>query len=382
MPRPTTPNLGLLKGLPSDPAFASGVDEHFGPISDANLDKIDAAIAAGGSGPAPSGSHTIYVDGSRTDQYTPNGSVNQPFLTIQKAINQITANGDCTTTTPYLLVVAPGSYPENLDFSCPGTASVNIYLTGQTSMGPTTCDAVFLGTAGTTTVTMAANANRVTFMGFRTMGNIVGNGSVGLGFMGCYLGNGTSITMNGGGSLLFYDSAIWSSAISILGGNCIIDHSDIKTGVTWTFASGTSLSLYQGSSFLGPVTIPSGVSVSFNSARVQASSDITVASGGTLNFYNSQSLSNLICNGTANLQDATFASISGTGIINGQGITAGGGLLMGAAAPTVAAGQIGLGNGKSTTASAGTGQAPPTTVDSYLIINDGGVMKKIALFAN
>jgi len=46
MPRPTTPYLGLKKSIPSDPAFASGLTEHFGPISDANLDKIDEAFGA------------------------------------------------------------------------------------------------------------------------------------------------------------------------------------------------------------------------------------------------------------------------------------------------------------------------------------------------
>jgi hypothetical protein len=49
MPRQTTPNIGLIKSSPSDPAFWSGLAEHSGPIGDANLDTIDAAFGALGS---------------------------------------------------------------------------------------------------------------------------------------------------------------------------------------------------------------------------------------------------------------------------------------------------------------------------------------------
>ena len=50
MPRETTPNLGLSKSLPSDPQVISGVAEHWGPIMDSNLEKIDAALAPSGGG--------------------------------------------------------------------------------------------------------------------------------------------------------------------------------------------------------------------------------------------------------------------------------------------------------------------------------------------
>jgi hypothetical protein len=50
MSRPTTANYGLKKSLPSDPENECGVAEHWGPLTDGNLDAIDAAIAAAATG--------------------------------------------------------------------------------------------------------------------------------------------------------------------------------------------------------------------------------------------------------------------------------------------------------------------------------------------
>lgn len=63
MSRPITTTVGLKKSLPTDPERVSGVDEHSGPIMDANLDAIDAAIAALQSalGGAGSGAYTVNV---------------------------------------------------------------------------------------------------------------------------------------------------------------------------------------------------------------------------------------------------------------------------------------------------------------------------------
>jgi hypothetical protein len=325
------------------------------------------------------------VDGGRTDQYTPNGSVNQPFKTIQAAINQITANGDNAVSNAYVIVVSPGTYPENLDFSCPGTASVNIFVTADVASGATSSTPIYLGTAGQTAITMAANANRITFMGFHINGDVVGNGSVNLVFDSCYMGNGTAVTFNGAGSLVYYDCQIWTSTISLLAGLCLVVHSDFKTAITWTLASGTSLSLYAGSTFIGPITVPNGVTMSLGSGSrtYDSSSIITVASGGTLRALNIASLANLIvqAGGTALIVDSSFLSVSNSGTINATETAVEGGVILCAAAPTVSANQIGLGGTTATTASAGAGAAPPATVDGYLIVNVGGVNKKIPYYA-
>jgi hypothetical protein len=51
-----------------------------------------------------------------------------------------------------------------------------------------------------------------------------------------------------------------------------------------------------------------------------------------------------------------------------------------AAAPTVAAGQVGIGNGTATSATTGANGAVPAQVDGYLIINVAGTNKKVPYF--
>jgi len=58
--------------------------------------------------------YTLYVDKSRTDDYTQNGSETYPFKTIQAAIQNIIDRGDNSQTKPYLIQIAPGVYAENL----------------------------------------------------------------------------------------------------------------------------------------------------------------------------------------------------------------------------------------------------------------------------
>lgn len=52
-----------------------------------------------------------------------------------------------------------------------------------------------------------------------------------------------------------------------------------------------------------------------------------------------------------------------------------------AAAPTVAASQVGLGSTTAATATAGAGGALPATVQAYLIINVAGTQFKVPYFA-
>jgi hypothetical protein len=54
----------------------------------------------------PQSGGTFYVDVGRTDYYTPTGTINAPFKTIQSALNAATAN---TTIN-----IAPGTYSENI----------------------------------------------------------------------------------------------------------------------------------------------------------------------------------------------------------------------------------------------------------------------------
>lgn len=102
----------------------------------ANFKTIDAAIGAPngiasldstGKVPAaqlpsigftPPAVKAIFVDNTRTDSYTPDGSILKPFKTIMAAVNQIAANGD-NATVAYSVELAPSTYPETIDLSNP-----------------------------------------------------------------------------------------------------------------------------------------------------------------------------------------------------------------------------------------------------------------------
>ena len=55
----------------------------------------------------------VYVDGSRVDVYTEDGTVTKPFKTVQAAIDDVT---DADSTKPYVVHINPGIYEEDLVF--------------------------------------------------------------------------------------------------------------------------------------------------------------------------------------------------------------------------------------------------------------------------
>jgi uncharacterized membrane protein YeaQ/YmgE (transglycosylase-associated protein family) len=107
------------------------------------------------------------------------------------------------------------------------------------------------------------------------------------------------------------------------------------------------------------------------SRTYDSTSNITVASGGTFRALNIASLGSLTvqAGGTALVVDSSFTTVSNSGTITATETNVSGGVTLCAAAPTVGAGQIGLGGTTDVAASAGAGAAPPATVDGYLVIN-------------
>jgi hypothetical protein len=72
----------------------------------------------------------VYVNKNRVDAYTADGSFTRPYLTIQAAINKVIANGDNTTTYPYVIdIVGGGTYTENLTLN--STALQFLYIDGR-----------------------------------------------------------------------------------------------------------------------------------------------------------------------------------------------------------------------------------------------------------
>ena len=76
----------------------------------------------------PVGSKGLFVDNHRTDSFVPDGSFDRPFATIMAAVNQVATNGDNSASVPYVIYIAPGTYPETIDLS--NTAVTNIIFQG------------------------------------------------------------------------------------------------------------------------------------------------------------------------------------------------------------------------------------------------------------
>lgn len=87
-------------------------------------------FANGGSGVAISGvTNVYYVDGNRTDTYTPDGSIDRPYKTIkacQDVINVLTADlvdSDAHyDTAKYIVNIAPATYSDNITINSTGQA--------------------------------------------------------------------------------------------------------------------------------------------------------------------------------------------------------------------------------------------------------------------
>jgi hypothetical protein len=90
----------------------------------------DLAVADGGTGVSVSGvNKTFYVDGSRSDTYTADGSMSRPYKTIaacQDAINVITAGlvGSEANyeTAKFAVKIAPGKYTDAITINTTGQA--------------------------------------------------------------------------------------------------------------------------------------------------------------------------------------------------------------------------------------------------------------------
>lgn len=74
----------------------------------------------------------LYVDGTRTDSYTANGSLEAPFKTIMAAANQVITNAD-NSTYLYLIDVQPAVYAETINLS--NTALVQLMFEGHGGQG-------------------------------------------------------------------------------------------------------------------------------------------------------------------------------------------------------------------------------------------------------
>ena len=410
MPRPTTPYLGLKKSVPNDPCYSSGLAETWGPVMDENLDAIDTALSALSPVPPISvGINVVYVDGGRSDTYNQDGSSLFPYKTIQQAVNLIAQDGNNSIEHIYRIIVGPAVYPETIELSDPRLVCLVFTGWGATVGGPgfsgpvlsiqdndNLSDVMFIQmnfrTGGTSFLSIGSKTNNTGLASgqFNSYGiafydcSFNGGGAASIGQCANFLLDRCSFPattpaftftnvnvalvresqMSQGASIALVTDTTQPVPNGFSGTTQLsMRHCTIKATVTIDARS--QFVLADGARQIGAVTV-NGLFRNFNSS---VTAPITVNSGGT---YRAEA---------GGVHNSTL-TVNPGGTVQAQGVYIAGGVTLGAAAPPAQAGQVGFGAAKATTASAGTGQAPPATVDSYLIINDGGVIKKIALFAN
>jgi hypothetical protein len=366
----TTPNLGL---------DTTGNN----PTDAQNFFTIDSAIPSA----ALNGSKLYYVDGNRTDTYTANGSIALPFKTIMAAVSQIIANGDNTATVPYAVRINPGTYAENVNVSDPACQKIAFISTAGSSDRDSQTEAQVLITgSGGAVFTCSGNANMssILFSGIRFLdpgGTFTFNANATVTMVGCYMKNSINVSITTGtwdcmacslwtGTITLANSAIFETFYSELRGS----------GNVLTASSGCIIQHEQGSIQESSITIPSGVTLNmFGGSRTSSTATVTIQSGATLQGRNAQfGVLTVNGGGTANLYDCVvFGTITGTLAPQGTGIVSK--VILGAAAPTVAAGQVGLGATTATTATGGA-QTLPGNPAGFLIINVAGTVQKIPYY--
>jgi hypothetical protein len=118
----------------------------------------------------PPASVDVYIDGNRTDIYTPDGTINKPFKTVSAALAM-------APTVPVAIHLSPGNYSESSSLSFPAVQVV-IYGNGATLTIPTvTINAPYV-IYNLNTIGNVIYAYTGTTRSLRIGGSLVGNVSV------------------------------------------------------------------------------------------------------------------------------------------------------------------------------------------------------------
>jgi hypothetical protein len=99
-----TTNLNLEK-----PAFRDYVDAWHN-VMNANFDKIDESV----SRLTDTISRHLFVDSTRTDIFTPNGTRAKPYKLVQEAVNYVEANLNPDITNPVTILIMPCDHIESI----------------------------------------------------------------------------------------------------------------------------------------------------------------------------------------------------------------------------------------------------------------------------
>lgn len=293
--------------------------------------------------------HQLYVDGSRTDTYTANGTSAKPFLTITAAINQIIANGDNEDNSngAYAILISPHAYNENIVLNDP--ALVNLIFKGldqrtqrQTLIGMGEASGYAFDSSSNNTNLRTLTVTNLSFFGnVRLKGdvnntNFISNGAI---FLGCEFttqDNGLEITNAGAASFQNCSfTQAGSGSTTVTNSEFIIfanSTGNVHQTITLVTDGGNSPNNWSGETF---VCLHNQVSIS--SAVVGAGSFLMLRAGTRLGFpgssldisglvqaYDSFIRSNITVNvgGELNLRGTQYSStatVTNNGTITNDG---------------------------------------------------------------
>jgi hypothetical protein len=195
----TTNCLGLVL-----PKYGINVETGIAPdgitnAAEYNLRLIDEAIeelqASSGTPPARIGpGRTLFVDGTRTDAYTEDGTFQRPFKTVMAAVNQVVANGDNSLAKPYdIVIVSPSTFAETIDLGNAAIVSLNINAYDGAVINPASGNA--LQSLANNNGFLKAKIRNLQFAGPIALSNPIDGGTMGqqiIEFTGCIFSAGFS----------------------------------------------------------------------------------------------------------------------------------------------------------------------------------------------
>ena len=235
---------------------------------------LEAALEAAIAPPSVS----IYIDGNRTDSYTPNGSMVMPYKTVHDAIAAAAGYASAEIN------IAPGTYTETGNLTIPNIPLI-VYGNNATinSSGTITIqNPVFtrydLNTIGTV-VYSGTGTGRALIQGGSITGNVTANGLID--FKSCSLLSGT-VTITSTGQLLGMMCTITSQFSST--GILMLENNIMNTGKSSALVTSTGgycvlvNNIFVNTSTGGAISCNNGANGT-TAINIIANNTITVASG-------------------------------------------------------------------------------------------------------
>jgi hypothetical protein len=279
----------------------------FSPIA---LTTDVSGILPAANGGSPPTTVNLFVDKSRTDSFTPDGSLARPFATIGAAITQIISNGD-NNTKAYSVNVAAGGYSETLTFNSSTLYNIS-FIANPTTNGAQNCTVTGLTSTSNNTQLATLTFTGITFNGNVNLTGDVNNtnfASTQILFSYCQFNNSSgTIVLNNVNNVNMYNCQVQGSGSVSTFTNVAFAYMEGAEG----YIGGTTLHLVQNnggnqpsqaegnyflmstSKFYGTMTIDAGSELDF--LQSYAGSGNSITNNGTIHSFGSYYSGTLIVN--------------------------------------------------------------------------------------